>query len=69
MIQDPRMGYTQIPLHLPGKSVDIPRSGYTQIPLPPPWEKWGGASSDLFRKCAFCPVIIPGRHPGPGQRD
>lgn len=31
-------------------------------------ERWGGASLDLPRKCAFCPAVIPGRHPRYGAQ-
>lgn len=55
MIQDPRVGITMYP-----------------GPPPPPGEKdggqrrWDGASSDLPRKRAFCPAVVPSRHPGYG---
>lgn len=45
MIQDPRVGYTQIPLHYPGRGVRTE-------------ECQGGASSDLPRKCAFCSFFV-----------
>ena len=44
-------------------------------PSSPPWEEgwWteerlGAVSSDIPRECAFCPVVIPIRHPGYGAQ-
>lgn len=57
MIQDPRVGITMYP-----------------GPPSPPGEKdggqrrWDGASSDLPRKRAFCPAVVPSRHPGYGAK-
>ena len=31
-------------------------------------DRWGAASSDLPRKCALCPAVIPGRHAGYGAK-
>lgn len=53
MTQDPRVGCTQIPLHLSGRRIKDR-------------EEAGGASSDFSKKYVFCMVAVPVWHPGCG---
>ena len=55
MIQDPGLGCAQVPF------TSLEERCRTE-------DRWGAASSDLPRKCAFCPAVIPGQHPGCGAK-